>query len=223
MTRSFVGESSCQAISMTSCIVRAFRMCPRTLLQECASTAFSSGKSLRLLHEGLSHSGMRWLFHFVRSENLSFTMEDVRRVTSSYKACAKLKPRFFQPIKKAFDKGYSTARTDMIVNTVDKCLASLFSLFGASAYVHTDWRAQFMSSELQTFLVTRGMASRRMSPCHPARNSQCERYNGIILKTILPSLRPRDLPIRLSFWAATLDMYLSSLVMATKTRFRFAI
>ena len=49
--------------------------------------------------------------HLVESKNLSFTVEDVRNVTSSCKACAEL--TIFQADRRAtFDKGYSTIQTD---------------------------------------------------------------------------------------------------------------
>ena len=43
------------------------------------------------------HPGIVRLNHFVRSRNLPFSVEDVKRETSQCEACAKLKPRYFKP------------------------------------------------------------------------------------------------------------------------------
>lgn len=49
------------------------------------------------LHDALCHPGITRLFHFVRSKNLPYSLEEVRRVTSSCKVCAECKPQFHQP------------------------------------------------------------------------------------------------------------------------------
>ena len=49
------------------------------------------------LHEHLCHPGISRLMHFVRSKNLPFSMEDVKRVTSQCRSCAEIKPRYFKP------------------------------------------------------------------------------------------------------------------------------
>lgn len=52
---------------------------------------------LRELHERLCHPGERRLLHFVRSKNLAYSLQDIKRVISSCSPCAELKPRFFRP------------------------------------------------------------------------------------------------------------------------------
>lgn len=56
-------------------------------------------RSLSELHDALCHPGITRLFHFVRSKNLPYTLEEVRQTTASCKACAECKPRFHYPEK----------------------------------------------------------------------------------------------------------------------------
>ena len=37
------------------------------------------------------------MYHFVKSKNLPYSVEDVRRMSSSCKVCAECKPRFYRP------------------------------------------------------------------------------------------------------------------------------
>uniref|UniRef100_A0A5S6QM86 RNA-directed DNA polymerase n=1 Tax=Trichuris muris TaxID=70415 RepID=A0A5S6QM86_TRIMR len=52
---------------------------------------------LRLLHDRLCHPGVTRLFHFVRSKNLPFSLDQVKQVISSCNICAECKPRFYRP------------------------------------------------------------------------------------------------------------------------------
>ena len=51
-----------------------------------------------------------------------------------------------------------------------------------------------MSKELKSYLSDLGIATSRTS-YNPQGNGQCERYNGIIWKTIELALRSQNLPI----------------------------
>ena len=84
---------------------------------------------------------------------------------------------------------------DIRTATVIKCLTGLFSLFGMPSYIHSDRGASFMSAELKSFLSGLGVASSRTTPYHPQGNSQCERYNGTIWKTVSLALEDRSLPV----------------------------
>ena len=53
--------------------------------------------ALSSIHEALCHPGVVRLAHFVRTRNLPYSMNDVKRVCSSCTACAKLKPNFYRP------------------------------------------------------------------------------------------------------------------------------
>ena len=52
--------------------------------------------NLTEIHAGFCHPGVTRLIHFVRTKNLPFSTEDVRRVRSSCQTCAELKLRFYK-------------------------------------------------------------------------------------------------------------------------------
>lgn len=53
--------------------------------------------TLLSIHESLCHPGVTRLHHFIRSKNLPYSIEELRRVVSSCKVCRENKPRFFKP------------------------------------------------------------------------------------------------------------------------------
>ena len=99
--------------------------------------------------------------------------------------------------------------TDMSTVTVISCLTRFFSVFGMPAFLHSDRGRQFMSTELKVFLTERGVATSRTTPYHPVSNGQCERYNGIIWKTVLLGLKTKGLPE--SRWESVLPDALHSI------------
>ena len=82
---------------------------------------------------------------------------------------------------------------DVSSETVIKCLVHLFSLFGMPGFVHSDRGPSLISTELRTFLNSRGIATSRTSAYNPRGNGQVERYNGIVWKTISLALESRGL------------------------------
>ena len=60
----------------------------------CASLSFST---LYEIHAGLCHPGVTRTYHFVKSKNLPFSLEDVRKMISNCRICAEIKPCFFKP------------------------------------------------------------------------------------------------------------------------------
>ena len=66
-----------------------------TLSRVCG--AISSTEDLVKLHEALCHPGVTRFFHWIRARNMPFSVDDVRKVTSACRACAELKPKFFNP------------------------------------------------------------------------------------------------------------------------------
>lgn len=66
-----------------------------------------------------------------------------------------------------------------------------------------------MSIELKTFLTSQGVATSRTTPYNPRGNGQCERFNGIIWKTILLALKTNNLNAR--HWEEVLDIALHSI------------
>jgi len=72
-------------------------------------------------------------------------------------------------------------------------LSSLFCLFGVPSCVHSDRGAPFVSRETRSFLTTRGISFSTSTPHHPQRNSQCERSNQAIWRTIKLLLHSKGL------------------------------
>ena len=99
--------------------------------------------------------------------------------------------------------------SDMTTSTVISCLISIFSVFGLPNYVHSDHGAAIKSKELREFLHGKGVASSRSTPYHPIGNGQCERYVGIIWKTITLALHSKRLAN--SDWECVLPDALHSL------------
>lgn len=83
---------------------------------------------------------------------------------------------------------------DVSTNSVIACLSQIFSVFGMSSYVHSDRGSAFMSREFKQYLAERGISKSQTTPYNPTGNSQCERYNGVIWKTIMLSLKSKNLP-----------------------------
>ena len=102
---------------------------------------------------------------------------------------------------------YPVSNTD--TSTVITCLSQLFSIFGMPAYIHSDRGSAFMSEELKIYLHTKGIATSRTTAYNPQCNGQAERYNGIIMKTILLALDTYELPIK--YWERVLPDVLHSI------------
>ena len=169
--------------------------------------------SLKGLHESLGHPGITRLWHFVRAKNLPFPLE-VRQTCLNCHTCSVLKPRFYRPTQEHLVKAkcrfqgpivtspggnrflfvvvdeysrfpFAFARKDTSASSVVKRLSTLFSLFGFPSYVHSDRGTAFLSRELKDYLHSRGIATSHSTPYHSTGNSQCERFNHTIWKTIL--------------------------------------
>ncbi|KRY87956.1 Pro-Pol polyprotein [Trichinella pseudospiralis] len=54
-------------------------------------------RHLQQLHDKLCHPGITRLYHFVRSKNLPYSIQEVRQVVTDCRTCAEMKPRFYQP------------------------------------------------------------------------------------------------------------------------------
>ena len=71
---------------------------PDTLSRHCASTTpVAAISKLKDLHISLSHPGVTRMYHFVRTKNLPYSVDDVRKVNATCKECAEVKPRFHKP------------------------------------------------------------------------------------------------------------------------------
>ena len=98
---------------------------------------------------------------------------------------------------------------DLSAQTVIKCLMSIFSMFGTPGYIHSDRGTSFMSTTVKDFLTNNGIATSRSTPYHPIGNGQCERYVGVIWKTISLALDSQNLPV--SSWERVLPQALHSI------------
>ena len=58
-------------------------------------SAIKPGMTLKQVHEALAHPGIRRMYHFIRSKNLPFSMNEVKDLCANCKICAEIKPRFF--------------------------------------------------------------------------------------------------------------------------------
>ena len=82
---------------------------------------------------------------------------------------------------------------DASTSTVISCLKKIFSLCGEPSYIHSDHGSYFMSSEIKSYLLSRGIATSNSTPYHPTGNSQCERYVGTLWKAIKLKMHERQL------------------------------
>ena len=76
-------ELSCYSFNIVYC-PGAENITPDTLSQSVCAVALTSGGNLDELHNSLCHPGVICMFHFVKTRNLPFLIEDVRQMT---KAC----------------------------------------------------------------------------------------------------------------------------------------
>ena len=80
---------------------------PDTFSRNCANITNSANitnvsstsniNKLKQLHESLSHPGITRMVHFVKTRNLPYSTEEIRKVNNSCAECAEIKPRFFKP------------------------------------------------------------------------------------------------------------------------------
>ena len=78
-----------------------FRPGKENVTADCLTRAFCAALSqtdmLKELHISLCHPGIVRFYHYVRTNNLPFSMEDVKQVVSQCITCAEIKPNFFKP------------------------------------------------------------------------------------------------------------------------------
>ena len=139
------------------------------------------------LHESLCHPGATLRYHFVKSMNLPYSVEDVRRMTENSHLIKATQPferlnvDFKGPLPSTHKNVYFLTVVDeytsfpfvfpcadMTTPTVISCLCQFFVLFGMPAYIHSDRGSSFMSRELREFLTSKGIASCRTTNFNPA-------------------------------------------------------
>ena len=62
-----------------------------------AHCAVTEANSLYKIHELLCHPGITRLNHFVRTKNLPYSIDDVRKIVNNCRICSEIKPRYFSP------------------------------------------------------------------------------------------------------------------------------
>lgn len=60
------------------------------------SAVVNSETNLSDLHSMLCHPGVTRMYHWVRQKNLTYSLEEIKRVTSTCSICNELKPRFYK-------------------------------------------------------------------------------------------------------------------------------
>ena len=83
---------------------------------------------------------------------------------------------------------------NMTAQTVINCLMTIFCMFSMPGFIHTDRGFCFSAKVFKNFLHFWGIASSRMTPYHPTRNSQNECWNQTIWRTIKLMLHSRRFP-----------------------------
>lgn len=68
---------------------------PADALSRCCSMV--SLPALEKLHQNLVHPGIRRMLHYVKTRNLPYSIEEIRKVTSQCSTCLKIKPQFYKP------------------------------------------------------------------------------------------------------------------------------
>ncbi len=71
---------------------------PDTLSRDFCAALPSSG-ALHELHKSLCHPGVTCMFHFVKTRNSPYSIDDVRQMTRACQVCAEHKPQFYSPVQ----------------------------------------------------------------------------------------------------------------------------
>ena len=59
-------------------------------------SALTSNKSLLEIHDSLCHPGITRMYHYVKSKNLPYSLEDIKQMTARCATCCEIKPSFFK-------------------------------------------------------------------------------------------------------------------------------
>ncbi|XP_047137392.1 uncharacterized protein LOC124813900 [Hydra vulgaris] len=164
----------------------------------CATTQFQT--NLSGIHSCLCHPGVTRMLHFVKSKNLPFSTEEVKRFCSNCQICSELKPKFYRS------------------SNVYELIKSIHPMDRLSI----DFKGPLPSNSRNKYLFTvideysrypfafhKEIATSNSTPYHPISNGQVERYNGLIWKNICLALKTHNLDVR--NWEIVLSDALHSL------------
>ena len=98
---------------------------------------------------------------------------------------------------------------DTSTATIIKIYHELFATFGTPGTIHSDRGSGFLSTSMRSYLNDLGINVSKTTPYHPQGNGQCERFNGIIWKTVRLFLHSHKLDI--SNWEEVLPTALHSI------------
>ena len=70
---------------------------PDTLTSATCASKTKSLSKLSAIHDRLCHPGVTRLLHFVRTKNLLYSTDDVKKLCHSCRICTELKPQFYCP------------------------------------------------------------------------------------------------------------------------------
>ena len=73
---------------------------------------------------------------------------------------------------------------DTSTDTVIQCFNELFTTYGIPGQIHSDNGSAFVSRKMKEYLNSMGINSSTATIYHPQGNGQCERFNGIVWKTV---------------------------------------
>ena len=71
-----------------------------SLVPDALSRAYCASASVNPLcriHSDLCHLDKTRMYHYVRLRNLSYLLDDVKRMTEARPICCEIKPRFYKP------------------------------------------------------------------------------------------------------------------------------
>jgi transposase InsO family protein len=63
------------------------------------SRSMMNADQLIQLHKSLCHPGITRLYNFIKTRNLPYSLDDIKKVTNSCHVCSECKPRFYKPDK----------------------------------------------------------------------------------------------------------------------------
>ncbi|KRX75500.1 Pro-Pol polyprotein [Trichinella sp. T6] len=166
----------------------------------CIMASHDHCRHLQQLHDKLCHPGITRPYHFVRSKNLPYSIQEAtqpfERLNIDFKGPlpGHQNQRYMFIVVDEYSRfPFAFPCADVSAASAEKCLVELYSLFGVPSYVHSDLGSAFASDEFRRFLLSKGIACSRTTPYNPQGNAQAERYTGTVWKIILLALKSQGL------------------------------
>ena len=139
-------------------------------------------------------SQVKPLFYKPPASELIKATQAFQRLSMDFKGPVKGRNQYLLIIVDEYSRyPFVFACRDLTAKTVINCLNSLFVMFGFPSYIHSDRASTFLSRELKQFLSSLNIASSHSTPYHPQGNSQCERINQTIWRTVKLLLHEKNL------------------------------